>query len=154
MAKKKATRSAKKASTKGKQAAPKAPDAAHAIHRLDAEFMKAASARNAAALVKAFYAPDAVLMPPNHGAVEGREKIAGFLQGLIDSGLTSIKLDTTTVASVGDLAYGQGRYTLDLSPPGGTPIQDVGKYIVVYRRQANGGWRAVSDIFNSDHPGH
>jgi len=155
MAKKKATRSAKKASTKAaKRTAPKAAGAADAIHRLDAEFMKAANARNAAALVKAFYAPDAVLMPPNHGAVEGREKIAGFLQGLIDSGLTSIKLDTSTVASVGDLAYGQGRYTLDLSPPGGTPIQDVGKYIVVYRRQANGGWRAVSDIFNSDHPGH
>ena len=29
-------------------------------------------------------------------------------------------------------------------------FQDVGKYIVVYRRQANGTWRAVSDIFNSD----
>ena len=155
MAKKKATRSAKKTSTKAaKRAAPKPAGAADAIHRLDAEFMKAANARNAGALVKAFYAPDAVLMPPNHGAVEGREKIAGFLQGLIDSGLTSIKLDTTKVASGGDLAYGQGRYTLDLSPPGGNPIQDVGKYIVVYRRQANGSWRAVSDIFNSDHPGH
>jgi ketosteroid isomerase-like protein len=155
MAKKKTTRSAKKASkTAPKRAAPKGAGAADAIHRLDAEFMKAAKARNAAALVKAFYTPDAVLMPPNHGAVEGREKIAGFLQGLIDSGLTSIKLDTTTVASAGDLAYGQGRYTLDLAPPGGSPVQDVGKYIVVYRRQANGGWRAVSDIFNSDHPSH
>src|SRR5262245_65864923 len=98
--------------------------------------MKAANVKNAAALVKAFYAPDAVLMPPNHGAVEGRTKIAGFLQGLIDSGLTSIKLDTTTVTSAGDLAYGRGRYTLDLHPPGGTPIQDVGKYLVVYPRQA------------------
>jgi len=155
MAKKKPTRSAKKASTKAaKRTAPKAPGAAEAIYRLDADFMKAANARNAAALVKAFYAPDAVLMPPNHGALEGREKIAGFLQGLIDSGLTSIKLDTTTVARAGDLAYGRGRYTLELSPPGGTPIQDVGKYIVVYRRQANGSWRAVSDIFNSDSPGH
>ena len=71
---------------------------------------------------------------------------------MIDSGLTSIKLDTTTVASAGDLAYGRGRYALDLTPPGGVPVQDVGKYIVVYRRQANGTWRAVSDIFNSDHP--
>lgn len=38
---------------------------ADAIHQLDAEFMKAASARDAAALVAAFYAPEAVLMPPN-----------------------------------------------------------------------------------------
>ena len=153
MAKKTATRSAKKAPKKkaAKRSARK-PGAADAIYRLDAEFMKAATAKNAVALVKAFYAPDAVLMPPNHGLVEGRAKIEGFLQGLIDAGLTSIKLETMTVASAGDLAYGQGRYTLSLSPPGGAPVQDVGKYVVVYRRQANGSWRAVSDIFNSDHP--
>ncbi len=119
MAKKMATKTAKKAPKKAaKRPAPKPAGAADAIHRLDAEFMKAANARNAGALVKAFYAPDAVLMPPNHAAVEGRAKIQGFLQGLIDSGLTSIKLETTSVASAGDLAYGRGRYTLALSPPG------------------------------------
>ncbi len=114
--------------------------------------MKAASAKSAASLVKAFYAPDAVLMPPNHPIVEGRANIQGFLQALIDSGLTSIKLDTTTIAGAGDLAYGRGRYSLTISPPSGTPVQDAGKYVVVYRRQANGAWRAVTDIFNSDQP--
>ena len=123
-----------------------------AIHQLDAEFMKAASAKSAASMVKAFYAPDAVLMPPNHPIVEGRANIQGFLQGLIDSGLTSFKVDTTTIAGAGDLAYGRGRYSLTISPPSGTPVQDAGKYVVVYRRQANGAWRAVTDIFNSDQP--
>jgi uncharacterized protein (TIGR02246 family) len=150
MAKKMATKTAKKAPKKA--AKPKMGGAADAIRALDAEFMKAANARNAGALVKAFYAPDAVLMPPNHAAVEGRANIQAFLQGLIDSGLTSIKLETTTIASAGDLAYGRGQYTLALSPPGGAPVEDVGKYVVVYRRQASGTWRAVSDIFNSDHP--
>jgi ketosteroid isomerase-like protein len=153
MAKKTANRSAKERPKKApRRPARKPAGTADAIYRLDAELMKAASAKNAAALVKAFYASDAVLMPPNHGLVEGRAKIEGFLQGLIDAGLTGIKLETTTVASAGDLAYGQGRYTLSLSPPGGAPVQDVGKYVVVYRRQANGSWRAVSDIFNSDQP--
>ncbi|HXJ82893.1 MAG TPA: DUF4440 domain-containing protein [Candidatus Methylomirabilis sp.] len=150
MAKKKATNQVKTAQKKAPAAKP--AHAADAIRQLDAEFMKAGNAKNAAALVKAFYAPDAVLMPPNHAAVEGRDKIEGFLQGLMDGGLTSIKLETTTVASAGDLAYGRGRYTLALSPPGGAPVQDVGKYVVVYRRQPNGAWRAVSDIFNSDQP--
>ena len=153
MAKKVATKAAKKAPKKAaRRPAPRPAGAADAIHRLDAEFMKAATARNAAALVAAFYAPDAVLMPPNHPAVEGRANIQAFLQGMIDSGLTSIKIETTTTASAGDLAYGRGRYTLALSPPGGTPVQDVGKYVVVYRRQPSGAWRAVSDIFNSDQP--
>ncbi len=152
MAKKMATKMAKKAPKKATRPASKPTGAADAIRRLDAEFMKAANARNAAGLVKAFYAADAVLMPPNHAIVEGHANIQSFLQGLIDSGLTSIKLETTTVASAGDLAYGRGHYTLSLTPPGGTPVQDVGKYIVVYRRQSNGAWRAVGDIFNSDAP--
>ena len=151
MAKKKATKMAKKASKKAaKPPAPKVASAADAIHQLDAEFMKAASAKNAGSVVKAFYAPDAVLMPPGHPIVEGRASIQSFLQGLIDSGLTSIKLDTTTIASAGDLAYGRGRYALAISPPSGAPVQDEGKYVVVYRRQAGGAWRAVADIFNSD----
>jgi ketosteroid isomerase-like protein len=152
MAKKKtATRTAKKAPKKAaKRPAPTTASAADAIRRLDAEFMKAADARNAGALVKAFYAADAVLMPPNHPIVEGRAKIQSFLQGLIDSGFTGIKLETTTVAGAGDLAYGRGRYTLSMAPPGRAPAEDIGKYIVTYRRQANGRWQAVADIFNSD----
>jgi ketosteroid isomerase-like protein len=152
MAKKKATKAAKKPARKA--ATPRPAAAADAIRQLDAEFMKAADARNAAALVKAFYDPRAVLMPPNHAAVEGRASIQSFLQGLMDSGLTSIKLETTTTASAGDLAYGRGRYSLTLSPPGGSPVEDVGKYVVVYRRQPSGAWRAVSDIFNSNNPAH
>src|SRR5947209_20387212 len=130
MAKKKATKMAKKAPKKAaRPPAPKLASAADAIHQLDAEFMKAASAKSAAALVKAFYAPDAVLMPPNHPIVEGRAGIQSFLQGLIDSGLTSLKVETTSVASGGDVAYGRGRYALSISPPGGTPVQDAGKYV-------------------------
>ena len=152
MAKRAAKKVVKAAAKKApaKKAPAKAPSAAEAIRALDAEFMKAANAKNSAALVRAFYAPDGVLMPPNHPIVEGRESIRGFLQGLMDSGFAGIKLETTSTASAGDLAYGRGKYALSLSPPGGAPVEDIGKYIVVYRRQANGAWRAVADIFNSD----
>jgi len=151
MAKKKTTRTVRKAAKKAsKRHATKSAAAAEAIRQLDAKIMTGANARNAGAVVKAFYAPGAVLMPPNHPLVEGPTAIQGFLQGLIDSGFTSIKLETTNIASAGDLAYGRGRYMLSLSPPGGAPVQDSGKYVVVYRRQPSGAWRAVADIFNSD----
>jgi uncharacterized protein (TIGR02246 family) len=153
MAKKKARRVATKVKATqkpAKRAAPKPLDAADAIRQLDAEFMTAANAKDASALVKAFYAQDAVLMPPNHAIVEGRGQIQNFLQGLITAGFSGIKLETTSIASDGDLAYGRGRYTLSMSPPGGAAVQDEGKYIVVYRRQGKTGWRAIADIFNSD----
>jgi ketosteroid isomerase-like protein len=148
MAKKKAPR--KTARKTVKRPTTGAAAVTDAIRKLDAEFMKAANGRNAAGLVKAFYATDAVLMPPNHPLAERRADIQAFLQGLIDGGFSSIKLETTTVESAGDLAYGRGNYTLSMAPSGGTPFQDVGKYIVVYRRQASGAWRAIADIFNSD----
>jgi uncharacterized protein (TIGR02246 family) len=132
--------------------AVKVMSAAQAIRGLDGEFMKAANARDAGAVVRAFYAPDAVLLPPNHPIVEGRSNIQAFLQGLMDSGLSSIRLETTRIASDGALAYGRGRYTLSLAPAAAAPVEDVGKYVVVYRRQPDGSWRAVADIFNSDRP--
>jgi len=155
MAKKRAKKPTKKPARKmstrrpARKATPQGETAAAAIRRLDAEFMRAAAAHDGAALVAAFYDKDAVLMPPNSPAMEGRESIRQMLQGLMDSGLTSIKLETTVTASSGDLAYGRGRYTMNLEPAGGSPVTDVGKYVVVYRRQA-GAWRAVADIFNSD----
>jgi ketosteroid isomerase-like protein len=133
-------------------ARPKGPTAAQAIRRLDEGFMQAAAARDMGALVAAFYAPAAVLMPPNHPAVQGRADIQRFLQGFVDAGLQSITLETTRIESAGALAWGRGTYRLSLLPPGGAPVHDVGKYIVVYRQQARGGWRAVCDIFNSDQP--
>jgi uncharacterized protein (TIGR02246 family) len=120
------------------------------IRRLDEHFMMAANARDAKTLVSGFYAESAVLMPPNHPMVEGRDAIRTFLQGLIDAGFAGITLETTTIDAAGDLAYGRGRYTLRMSPPGQGTMEDVGKYVVVYRRQGDGAWRAIADIFNSD----
>jgi ketosteroid isomerase-like protein len=153
MAKKRASRPTKRTS-KAKAVRKRGgviETAASAIRRLDEEFMRAAIAGDGQALVDAFYASDAVLLPPNQPAAEGRENIRRVLQGLMDSGVSSIKLETTVTGTAGDLAYGRGRYTLSMQPPGGAPVTDVGKYVVVYRRQG-ARWRAVADIFNSDQP--
>jgi ketosteroid isomerase-like protein len=150
--KKTPSKSAKKPTKKAAgPAVARSTGADDAIRQLDAEFMRTANAKNTAALVKAFYARDAVLMPPNQAAAKGHAEIQKVLQGLIDAGLTAIKLETTTIESAGDLAYGRGHYELSMAPSGGEAVQDVGKYIVVYRRQPNGAWRAIADIFNSDH---
>lgn len=122
------------------------------IRRLDEHFMTAGNAKDAKTLVNGFYADSAVLMPPNHAIVEGRDAIRTFLQGMVDAGFAGITLDTTTIESAGDLAYGRGRYTLRMTPRGQATVEDTGKYVVVYRRQRDGAWRAVADIFNSDRP--
>lgn len=142
---------AKRAAVKRQAAGGRMP-AATAVRQLDRAFMKAVAARDARALVAAFYASGAVLMPPNAPAVKGRAGIQAFLQGLMDAGVANFALRTTRIESAGDLAYGRGTYRFSMPGPDGSMSQNIGKYIVVYRRQRDGSWRAVADIFNSDRP--
>ena len=48
------------------------------------------------------------------------------------------------VAESGDLAYGIGTFSL------ARPAPDRGKFLEVYRKQADGSWRCVADMFGSD----
>lgn len=61
---------------------------------------------------------------------------------------TQFSLTTETVEGRGDLAYVTGRYVFQAE---GMPV-DSGKYIEVRRREADGVWRIVADIFNSNLP--
>jgi ketosteroid isomerase-like protein len=118
-------------------------DAAGAIRKLDADFVANFRAGDAAKLVNDFYAENARVLPPNQQAVAGRQAITDFWKAVLASGVTNAGLNTTHIDVSGDLAYAVGEYTIsrtdgDLS----------GKYTVVYRRQPDGGWRAVVDMFS------
>jgi ketosteroid isomerase-like protein len=120
-------------------------DAARQIRALDTEFMRLANAKDAAALTKAFYAEDARLMPPNAPMVKGHAAIQDFWTAFMKVTGTDVTLETSDIEAAGDLAYGVGRWKGTLQ---GTKQQ--GKYIVVYRRQGDGGYKAIADIFNAD----
>ncbi len=52
-----------------------------------------------------------------------------------------------------DLAALRGAYHITFAPPGATrAISDSGKELVVLRKQADGSWLRVGDIWNSDLP--
>ena len=127
-------------------------DLATTIRALDDEFMRHAATKDVNRLVDAFYAENAVVLPPNQPPVVGKAQIRAFVQGMIDGGLTEIQLDSTDVSGSGDLAYSVGKYRLALRPAGSDLVEDKGKYVVVYRRQTDGSWRAIADIFNTNSP--
>lgn len=90
----------------------------------------------------AFYADDAVLMPPNAPAFNGAENVRKFWGGLLAAGATDVNLTTDDVLVSGDLAVERGHFELT------KPFPDTGKYIVVWRKRG-GKWQIVDDIFNS-----
>jgi uncharacterized protein (TIGR02246 family) len=119
---------------------------------MDEEFMRLLATRDVKQLTASFYAEDALFLPPNHTAIAGRPAIQQALEALIANGLQKIDLRTDKIETAGDLAYGIGRHRSTIKTASGAEIHDEGKYVVVYRRQQDGQWRAVADIFNSDLP--
>ena len=103
------------------------------------------------AYVDHYYAPDAVVMPPNSEVVRGREALIAFNENFPpyeDLRFTHVEVD-----GAGDIAYVYGTYLMVMAAPEGEePAQDRGKYIEIWRRQPDGSWKVALDIFNSDLP--
>lgn len=127
-------------------------DLRSAVRALDAEFIRHANAGDATALTSAFYTADAVLLAPGTPRLDGADAIRAFWQGFVDGGVQDISIETTEVVEAGDIGYGIGSYTCTLPSESGERVRDTGKFVVVYRRQADGGWKVVADQFNSDLP--
>ena len=50
------------------------------------------------------------------------------------------------VARSGDFAYSTGSYAI------ANPAIDKGKFVDVWKKQADGSWKAAADVINSDLP--
>jgi uncharacterized protein (TIGR02246 family) len=104
-----------------------------------------------AAAMAAVYEPDGRLLAPNTEPQQGSAAIEAFWKTIIDAGVRGALLETQTVDERDDLAVEVGRYTLRTAADGGE-IVDVGKYVVIHRRQPDGSWRYAVDVFNSNRP--
>ena len=134
------------------------PDSAavhQAITAANARFIEAFKRADPATL-SANYTDDAVLMPPNMPAWEGRAGISqGFTSFLAQFSLVDARLDTKDVILSSDYAIERGTYSWTLHPKTGTgaDIVDTGKYLTVWERQEGGSWKIIRDINNADRPG-
>ena len=123
------------------------------LRNLDDQWSKAAGAKDVDKTVS-YYANDASVMPPNSSLATGKEPIRAIWKGMLGApgfsgGWKSTKVD---VARSGDLAYVSGSYELTENDANGKPVTDKGKYLEVWKKQADGTWKCVADIFNSDLP--
>ena len=124
-------------------------DYRQAVEEVNARFMEAAGAGDAAALT-ALYTSDAYIMPPNMEMIQGQEAIRGLWNDMFSMGAPNLRLTTVDVMGSGDLAYEVGSYSIEMSMEG-SPVSETGNYLVVWRRTADG-WKLHADMWNSDQP--
>ena len=123
------------------------------LRDLDDQWSTAAGAKDLEKTVS-FYSEDAIVMPPNASTATTTEAIRKVWQDLLASPAFVMSWKTTKVevAKSGDLACLSGTYDLTMNDASGKPVNDHGKYVEVWEKQANGKWKCGTDIWNSDLP--
>jgi uncharacterized protein (TIGR02246 family) len=118
-----------------------------AVRDLDAKWAQAATAGDANALA-ALYTSDATVLPDAGPAVKG-DGVKTYWTGFTKNFSGRAELNPTSVEGRGDLAYVVG--TFRLSPKGGPkPVE--GKYVTVNKKQSDGSWKILADIWNLNAP--
>jgi uncharacterized protein (TIGR02246 family) len=124
-----------------------------ALRDADAQWSKAAEAKDLDKTVS-YYANDAIVMPPNASAATTKEAIRSAWKEMLTSPGAAISWKATKVevAQGGDLAYVSGTYEETMTDASGQSVKDHGKYVEIFKKQADGTWKVVADIWNSDLP--
>ena len=125
------------------------PKIEQAIRDLDDQWSKAAGAKDVDKTVS-FYSDDALVMPPNAASATTKEAIRALWKDMLTDTSLSWKTKKVEVAQSGDLAFSSGTYEVKLNDPTGTPVNDRGKTLAVWKKQADGTWKCVADMWNSD----
>ena len=102
-----------------------------------------------------YYTSDASFLVPNMPIATGKDAIRNVIKALVSDANFALTFQSSRVevSKGGDLGYTQGSYSLTMTDPNTKqPATDKGKYVTVFKKQADGSWKAVADMINSDGP--
>jgi ketosteroid isomerase-like protein len=102
------------------------------------------------AYTKTYYTQDAVINGPNAPAIKGHDAIIAMFKSF--PAIADYKAEILEINGAGNIAYAYGRYSMVVTFPGGKAMPDKGKYVEIWKRQADGAWKVAIDTFNSDLP--
>ena len=122
-----------------------------AVRDANVLWSKAAQAHDVSGVLS-YYAVGAAVMPPNEELLTKKPDLLKSWSAMLDGNDVSWKSVWVESAKSGELVYDVGTYTLTTKVKKGKPVTDRGKYMAVWKKQADGSWKADADIWNSDLP--
>jgi ketosteroid isomerase-like protein len=127
--------------------------AVDAIRVADEAWLKTYAAKDVEKAV-AFCDEQGSMLWPNAPAATGKNAIAKLTASAF--AIPDFKLvwhpDKLGVARSGELGYTSGTYLWSFKDASGKPVSDRGKYLTVWKKQADGSWKVLFDMFNTDLP--
>jgi ketosteroid isomerase-like protein len=124
------------------------------IRGIETQWMADYNARDVDKLA-GHYADDAALANPGVAlAADAAARRAAISQFVADPALKiEFASDRVLVAKSGDLASSRGHYTMTFTDPATKkPKAEAGSYLTVYKKQADGSWKAVEDFVTPGAP--
>ncbi len=118
-----------------------------AIKRQSALFSKAYVDNDLDALMS-IYAADAVIAPPRRSFLSTPDDLRAYWKRGNGVVVTQHKTIPEDIVVHNNIAYDWGRYE-GASGPVGAPSSFAGKYLLVWRKDEDGAWRIVQDMWNS-----
>ena len=126
-------------------------DARRAILERD-EAWKAAAARKELDPALSYWTEDATVLPPDMPALKGRAAIRGYVAAAfaVPGFAISWTSEDVVVSADGQSAYQLATNQVTAPDASGTLRTTAGKAVVIWRKDPDGLWRAVVDIWNAN----
>ena len=124
-----------------------------AIKDFDAQWSKAAGDKDLDKMLS-YYADDAIVLQPNGPMVNSKDAVRKIWKDVLTApgfsgGWKATKVE---VAKSGELATVSVTWEFTMNDASGKPATDRGKFVEVVKKQPDGTWKCVTDIWNSDLP--
>lgn len=120
------------------------------IERRRAEYIDAFNREDIATMI-GYVTSDVDGMAPNRPAIRGVDAQTRFWRDGFAAARSLFFGFPENLEIIGDVAIDRHRWVLDSMPKrGGRPVHDQGKGIWISKRQADGSWKIVQSIWNSD----
>lgn len=116
-------------------------------------YHEAATAKDAARVV-ALYDEGAVMVPPNADLVEGLQGVKGYPFGFINTPGVELHFEIVRaeISATADMGWTLALGDITINRPDGTVGSDLIRDFHVWKKQADGSWKVVADIWNSGIP--
>lgn len=110
------------------------------------------SAHNSAEGWLRFYTDDAIMMPPGEKTCTDTASRAASIRAMFALPGANMRFQATKteVSKSGDLGYSTGPYQFSYKDASGKELHETGKFCETWKKQADGSWKCIVDIWNAD----